>query len=139
MCAMRPLRNFKTNQCCHLISRIANRAFYSGTALAEIEKERKQLANGPRRPSELRAALGMASANFFTARYLTPLAKSGYIAVAGGEKNRYLPGKQYKLLRKGKAVACAQPHHFYPTIRVRPSKVPRPSKVLPTKSPRSRG
>ena len=24
---MRPLRNFKTNQCCHLISRIANRAF----------------------------------------------------------------------------------------------------------------
>ena len=39
MYAMRPLRNFKTNQCC----------------------------------------------------YLTPLAKSGYIAVAGGEKNRYLP------------------------------------------------
>ena len=133
---MRPLRNFKTNQCCHLISRIANReiflndeektrfverlwrvatfscvevlaycfmsnhfhilvyvpdprelsddellarirALYSGTALAE-----------------LRAALGIASANFFTARYLTPLAKSGYIAVAGGEKNRYLPGKQ---------------------------------------------
>ena len=28
MYAMRPLRNFKTNQCCHLISRIANRAFY---------------------------------------------------------------------------------------------------------------
>ena len=26
--AMRPLRNFKTNQCCHLISRIANRAFF---------------------------------------------------------------------------------------------------------------
>ena len=25
---MRPLRNFKTNQCCHLISRIANRAFF---------------------------------------------------------------------------------------------------------------
>ena len=60
---MRPLRNFKTNQCCHLISRIANRAFflndeektrfvellariralYSGTALAEIEKEWKLL------------------------------------------------------------------------------------------------
>ena len=44
---------------------------------------------------------------FFTARYLTPLAKSGYIAVAGGEKNRYLPGKQYRILRKGKAVVCA--------------------------------
>ena len=43
----------------------------------------------------------------FTARYLTPLAKSGYIAVAGGEKNRYLPGKQYRILRKGKAVVRA--------------------------------
>ena len=42
-------------------------------------------------------ALGIASANFFTARYLTPLANSGYIAVAGGEKNRYLPGKQYRI------------------------------------------
>ena len=31
----------------------------------------------------------------------------GYIAVAGGEKNRYLPGKQYRILRKGKAVICA--------------------------------
>ena len=151
---MRPLRNFKTNQCCHLISRIANRAFflndeektrfverlwrvatfscvevlaycfmsnhfhilvyvpdprelsddellariralYSGTALAKIEKEwkarrrnfarfeqslpdrvphllengndkvaydiLKQLADGSRRPAELRAALGIAS------------------------------------------------------------------------------
>ena len=47
------------------------------------------------------------SNHFFTARYLTPLAKSGYIAVAGGEKNRYLPGKQYRILRKGKAVICA--------------------------------
>ena len=67
----------------------------------------KRLASGPKRPAELRAALGIASANFFTARYLTPLAKSGYIAVAGGEKNRYLPGKQYRILRKGKAVICA--------------------------------
>ena len=67
----------------------------------------KQLADGPRRPAELRAALGIAGANFFTARYLTPLAKSGYIVVAGGEKNRYLPGKQYRILRKGKAVVRA--------------------------------
>ena len=59
------------------------------------------LGSGPLPP------LGIASANFFTARYLTPLAKSGYIAVAGGEKNRYLPGKQYRILRKGKAVVCA--------------------------------
>ena len=65
----------------------------------------KQLADGPRHPAELRAALGIASANFFTARYLTPLAKSGYIAVAGGEKNRYLPGKQYRILR-------ILPHHY---------------------------
>ena len=28
-------------------------------------------------------------------RWRTTLAKSGYIAVAGGEKNRYLPSKQY--------------------------------------------
>lgn len=42
---------------------------------------------------------------FFTA--LTPLAKSDYIAVAGGENNRYLPGKQYGILRKGKAVIYA--------------------------------
>ena len=36
----------------------------------------KRLADGPRRPAELRAALGIASANFFTARYLTPLTRS---------------------------------------------------------------
>ena len=67
----------------------------------------KRLVDGPRRPAELRAGLGISSVNFFTARYLTPLAKSGYIAVVGGEKNRYLPGKQYRILRKGKAVARA--------------------------------
>ena len=162
MHAMRPLRNFKTNQCCHLIvaadtreafggarrsraesrrpSRIANRAFFLWLSVddekqwkarrrdfAQFEQSLpdrvphllekgsdkvaydilKQLADGPRRPAELRAALGIASANFFTARYLTPLAKSGYIAVAGGEKNRYLPGKQYRILRKGRAVVRA--------------------------------
>ena len=50
---------------------------------------------------------GGGGAAFFTARYLTPLAKSVYIAVAGGENNRYLPGKQYGILRKGKAVVRA--------------------------------
>ena len=138
MYAVRPLRNFKTNQCCHLTSRIANRAFY----LNDEEKTRfverlwlvakfpgievlaycfmsnhfhllvyvpdpRELASGPRRPAELRAALGIASANFFTARYLTPLAKLGYIPVAGGEKNHYLPSKQYRILREGKAVVRA--------------------------------
>ena len=42
-------------------------------------------ADGPRRPAELRAALGIASANFFTARYLTPLAKAGYISAGPRE------------------------------------------------------
>ena len=51
----------------------------------------KRLADGPRRPAELRAALGIASANFFTARYLMPLAKSGHIAVAGGERIAICP------------------------------------------------
>lgn len=67
----------------------------------------KQLADGPKRPNELRAAVGIASANYFTARYLTPLAEAGYIAVEGGEKNRYAPDKRYKLLRKGKSVPDA--------------------------------
>ena len=74
----------------------------------------KQLADGTRRPAELRAALGIASVSFFTARYLTPLANSGYIAVAGGEKNRYLPGKEYRILRKGKAVVRAYPPPLLP-------------------------
>ena len=78
MRGMRALRNFKTNQCCHLISRIANRAFY----LTDEERTR------------------------FVER-LWRVAKSSGIAVAGGEKNRYLPGKQYRILRKGKAVVCA--------------------------------
>jgi len=43
----------------------------------------KLLEDGPRRPSELRGMLGIASANYFTARYLTPLSKSGFIKPAG--------------------------------------------------------
>ncbi len=65
------------------------------------------LADGPMRPAKLRAALGISSANFFTARYLTPLANAGYIAVDGGERNRYSPDKRYRLLRSGRAVANA--------------------------------
>ena len=120
---MRPLRNFKPDQCCHLISRIANRAFFLNGEkgrerfracylhrmwnASEFMKTLKQLADGPKRPNELRAAVGIASANYFTARYLTPLAEAGYIAVEGGEKNRYAPDKRYKLLHKGKAVTDA--------------------------------
>ena len=65
---------------------------------------RSMMRSSRKQDSFWKRALGIASANFFTARSLTPLAKSGYIAVAGGEKNRYLPGKQYRILRKGKAV-----------------------------------
>ena len=93
MYAMRPLRNFKTNQCCHLIVAADTREAFGGARRSRAES---------RRPSRIANR-----ANFFTARYLTPLTKSGYIAVAGGEKNRYLPGKQYRILRKGKAVVRA--------------------------------
>ena len=41
MYAMRPLRNFKTNQCCHLISRIANRAFFLKGLSIDDEKQQK--------------------------------------------------------------------------------------------------
>ena len=40
MYAMRPLRNFKTNQCCHLISRIANRAFFLNDEEDDIFRKR---------------------------------------------------------------------------------------------------
>ena len=141
---MRPLRNFKTNQCCHLISRIAHRAFF----LNDEEKTRfverlwrvatfsgvevlaycimsnhfhvlvyvpdllekgsgkvaydllKQLSGGPKRPAELRAALGIASANFFTARYLTPLAKAGYISLEN-PASIHSPLQRYRLQAKG--------------------------------------
>ena len=59
----------------------------------------KQLADGPRRPAELRAALGITSANFFTARYLTPLAKAGYtypLRIRGAS------------IRRGSGIVCWQ-------------------------------
>ena len=144
---MRPLRNFKTNQCCHLISRIAHRAFF----LNDEEKTRfverlwrvatfsgvevltycfmsnhfhilvhvpdllgtgrdkvaydllKQLSDGPKRPAELRAALGIASANFFTARYLTPLSKAGYISLEN-PASIHSPLQRYSLQAKGRRV-----------------------------------
>ena len=63
----------------------------------------KQLADGPRRPAELREALGIASANFFTARYLTPLAKAGYIAAVDTE-NLHSPQRKYRLVAKGRRL-----------------------------------
>ena len=102
---MRSLRNFKTNQCCHLISRIANRAFFLWLSVDDEKQQKarrrdvsrfeqdmrervphilekgsdkvaydilKRLADGPRRPAELRAALGISSVNFFTALPVYP-------------------------------------------------------------------
>ena len=151
---MRPLRNFRANQCCHLISRIANRAFFlndeektrfverlagrakKGLSVDEEKQQKarrrdfdrfaeslpdrvphllekgsdkvaydvlKQLADGPRRPAELRAALGIASANFFTARYLTPLAKAGCIS-AENPASVHSPQRQYRLAAMGRRV-----------------------------------
>ena len=63
----------------------------------------KQLADGPRRPAELRAALGISSVNFFTARYLTPLAQAGYIAAVDTE-NLHSPQQKYRLAAKGRRL-----------------------------------
>ena len=63
----------------------------------------KQLVDGPRRPAELRAALGIASANFFTARYLTPLVKAGYISLEN-PASTHSPLQRYRLQTKGRSV-----------------------------------
>ena len=59
------------------------------------------LADGPRRPAERRAALGISSVNFFTARVLSPLAKAGYIAVVD-TVNLHSPQRKYRLAAKGR-------------------------------------
>ena len=63
----------------------------------------EQLVGGPRRPAELRAALGIASANFFTARYLTPLVKAGYISLEN-PASIHSPLQRYRLQAKGRSV-----------------------------------
>ena len=76
MCFWYDMRNFKTNRC-RLTGRIANR--------------------------ELRAALGIASVNFFTARYLTPLAKAGYISLEN-PASIHSPLQRYRLQAKGRGL-----------------------------------
>ena len=58
------------------------------------------LAEGPRRPVEIRDMLGFSSANYFTAQYLTPMRKAGYIAQVG-EANPHSPRLEYKITAKG--------------------------------------
>ena len=59
------------------------------------------LAEGPRRPVEIRGMFGFASANYFTAQYLTPMRKAGYIAQVG-EANPHSPRLEYKITAKGR-------------------------------------
>ena len=59
------------------------------------------LAEGPRRPVEIRGMFGFASANYFTAQYLTPMSKAGYIAQVGGA-NPHSPRQEYKITAKGR-------------------------------------
>ena len=58
------------------------------------------LAEGPRRPAEIRDALGIASANYFTSRYLTPMRKDGYIEPVDGA-NPHSPRQAYRITSKG--------------------------------------
>ena len=125
MRGMRALRNFKPDRCYHLISRIANRAFYltdeertrfverlwrvakfSGIevlAYCFMSNHFHLLVHLSEAPAELRAALGISSVNFFTARYLAPLAKAGYIAAVDTE-NLHSPQLKYRLVAKGRRL-----------------------------------
>ena len=94
---MRERRHFRTDWCYHLISRIAHRAFFL------TEDERMRFV-------DLRAALGIRSANFFTARYLSPLEKAGLIRISG-KADRFSPHKLFELTARGRRLANGQPHH----------------------------
>ena len=83
---MRPPRHFIPDRCYHLISRIANRAFYFGGV-------------------KVRETLGIASSNYFTGRYITPLKDAGLIEPVDAA-SLHSPRQAYKLTPKGrKALA----------------------------------
>ena len=65
-------------------------------------------------PAALRAGVGITSANFFTSRYLTPLAKSGYIRLSRDAK-RFSRTKTYELTAQGREILSCYPHHSIPT------------------------
>ena len=109
---MRQLRNFQTDRCYHLISRVAHRAFY----LNEEERTRfiytfapvdwardllAVLADKPKRPADIRRELGVLSPNYFTSCYLTPLAAAGFIVSEGASHS---PQRTYRLTAKGRRV-----------------------------------
>ena len=64
----------------------------------------RELSDGPKCPAELRAALGIRSANFFTARYLSPLEKAGLIRISG-KADRFSPHKLFELTARGRRLA----------------------------------
>ena len=57
------------------------------------------LADGPKRPADLRRELGISSPNHFTSRYLMPLAAAGLIASEGAT---HAPQRTYRLTAKGR-------------------------------------
>ena len=61
------------------------------------------LKKGDKRPAELREALGISSANYFTARYLTPMVEKGLIEHVASHA-RFSPCSSYRLTAKGKGV-----------------------------------
>ena len=68
----------------------------------------------PKRPSELREALGLSSANYLTAHYLTPLVRAGYIGAVGSE-SIHSPQRKYGLLPRGRLAVKDLLHHAYST------------------------
>ena len=95
MCGMRPLRNFKTNQCCHLIVAADTREAFGGARRSRAES---------RRPSRI------ANRTFFLwlsvddeKQCKTRLAKAGYIAAVDAE-NLHSPQRKYRLVAKGRKL-----------------------------------
>jgi len=61
------------------------------------------LADGPRRPSDLRRELGVASPNYFTAQYLTPMVKAGFITPSD-PASLHSPRQAYMITERGRRV-----------------------------------
>ena len=96
---MRKLRENRHNRVYHLISRIAHRSFYLD------DEERDRFIDVTCGPSiELRDMLGIASRSYFTLRYLSPLAKAGYVELVDGG-NKSSCRSAYRLTRKGMEFA----------------------------------
>ena len=95
---MRQPRNFATDRCYHLVSRIANRAFYLS------EEERTRFVERMWRVAYFSCVDILAYCvmdNHFTAQYLTPMRKAGYIAQVG-EANPHSPRQKYRITAKGR-------------------------------------